>query len=102
MDTNQTGLTDRPLSKRVGPGDEIVTQEKIDVYLSRGRYLHSEFTVQLLAALWQKLKIGLLRTVASLKSAAVKFHGSGGLCDHNASAQQNPERSARKDAYHVR
>jgi hypothetical protein len=75
MVKNQTGLTNRPLFKRERPGDERLTQERIDSYLARGRYLHSEFSVLLLAALWQKLKIGFLRTMRSFKIAASKLQG---------------------------
>lgn len=90
MDPNQTGWTNLPLSEGVGLGDERRTQEQINAYLARGRYLHSEFTVQLLAALWQKLKIGLMRTVRAAGSAAGKLRGSDGVCNNDASAQQKP------------
>jgi len=90
MDTNQTELTNRPSCEWVSPGEERLTQERVDCYLARGRYLQSEFTVRLLAALWKKLKNGSLRTVTALKSAVDKVRGPGGDCDHDASAQQKP------------
>ena len=75
MDANQAGLTNRPLFERVKSGDERLTQELIDYYLARGRYLHSEFMVQLLAALAQKLKNTFVRTVISLRRAVGKLWG---------------------------
>ena len=90
MDTYQSGIKNRPPCERVSPVDERPTQERISCYLARGRYLHSEFTVQLLAAFWQKLKLGFMRTVRSVRSAADKLRGSCGLCDNDASAQQKP------------
>jgi hypothetical protein len=90
MDTNQSDFTNRPLCERVGFVDERLTLERMNCYLARARYMHSEFTVQLLTAFWLKLKFGLMRTVRFVRRTADKMRGSGGLCDNDAFARQKP------------
>jgi hypothetical protein len=66
MDIDQPGLINRPSCEWVSLGDKRLPQERIDCYLVRGRYLRSEFTVQLLAAILKMLKIGFMRIVTFL------------------------------------